>query len=74
MKRYPSRRTGRFRFPNEAESGLFALRLACSPIPRLRQMECSISRLLGYMYEQAIYMMNSFQFTRSARLILALRR
>ena len=26
---------------------------------------------LGYMYEQAIYMVNTFQFTRSARLILA---
>ena len=34
-------------------------------------MDCSIPRLLGYMYEQAIYMVNSFQFTRSARLILA---
>ena len=30
-----------------------------------------ISRSLGYMYEQAIYMVNTFQFTRSARLILA---
>jgi hypothetical protein len=29
--------------------------------------------LLGYMSEQAIYMVNSFQFTRSARLILAYR-
>ena len=30
-----------------------------------------ISCSLGYMYEQAIYMVNTFQFTRSARLILA---
>jgi hypothetical protein len=39
----------------------------------LRQMNYSIPRLLGYMSEQAIYMVNSFQFTRSARLILAYR-
>jgi len=39
----------------------------------LRQMRFPIPRLLGYMSEQAIYMVNSFQFTRSARLILAYR-
>ena len=39
----------------------------------LRQMGYPIPRLLGYMSEQAIYMVNSFQFTRSARLILAYR-
>jgi hypothetical protein len=39
----------------------------------LRQMGFSIPRLLGYMFEQAIYMVNSFQFTRSTRLILAYR-
>jgi hypothetical protein len=39
----------------------------------LRQMGYPIPRLLGYMFEQAIYMVNSFQFTRSARLILAYR-
>src|ERR1035437_5480610 len=43
------------------------------PLPMLRQMDCSIPRSLGYMSEQAIYMVNSFQFTRSARLILAYR-
>src|ERR1039457_2329132 len=53
---HPSRRTGHFRFPVEAESGSLALRLTCSPIPMLRQMGCSIPRLLGYMSEQAIYM------------------
>ena len=42
-------------------------------MPMLRQMGYSIPRLLGYMSEQAIYMVNSFQFTRSARLILAYR-
>jgi hypothetical protein len=36
-------------------------------------MGFSIPRSLGYMSEQAIYMVNSFQFTRSARLILAYR-
>jgi len=39
----------------------------------LRQMRFPIPRLLGYMSEQAIYMVNSFQFTRSARLVLAYR-
>jgi len=34
-------------------------------------MDYSTPRLLGYMSEQAIYMVNTFQFTRSARLILA---
>ena len=33
----------------------------------LRQMGYSIPRLLGYMSEQAIYMVNSFQFTRSSQ-------
>src|ERR1017187_10317486 len=65
--------TGHFRFPIEAESGSLALRLACAPIPMLRQMGCSIPRLLGYMSEQAIYIVNSFQFRRSAKLILAYR-
>ena len=36
-------------------------------MPSLRQIDFSIPRLLGYMSEQAIYMVNSFQFTRSAR-------
>jgi hypothetical protein len=67
----PSRRTGPLGFPIEAESGSLALRLACSPpdspvpLPRL-----ALVRLHA---EQAIYMVNSFQFKRSARLILAYR-
>src|SRR5438105_3563515 len=65
---HPSRRTGHLRLPHEAESGSLALRLVCSPMPRLRQMDCSILRLPGYISEQAIYVVNSFQFTRSARL------
>jgi hypothetical protein len=68
---HPVRRTGPLRFPIEAESGLLALRLACSPpdspIPSLGP---TLARLHA---EQAIYMVNSFQFTRSARLILAYR-
>ena len=68
---HPSRRTGHLRIPIEAESGLLALRLACSPpdspVPSL---ELALVRLHA---EQAIYMVNSFQFTRSARLILAYR-
>ena len=69
---HPARRTGRLRLANEAESGSLALRLACRPC-QVRQIDFSIPRLLGYMSEQAIYMVNSFQFTRSARLILAYR-
>ncbi len=42
------------------------------PYP-VRQIDFSTPRWLGYMSEQAIYMVNSFQFTRSARLILAYR-
>ena len=68
---HPSRRTGHLRFPIEAESGSLALRLACSPpdlpVPSLR---LALVRLHA---EQAIYTVNSFQFTRSARLILAYR-
>ncbi len=73
VRLHPSRRTGHLRIPIEAEPSSLALRLACLPIPMLRQMGFSIPRLLGYMSEQAIYMVNSFQFTRSARLILAYR-
>ena len=71
VRLHPSRRTGPLRFPTEAESGSLALRLACSPpdspvpLPRL-----ALVRLHA---EQAIYMVNSFQFKRSARLILAYR-
>src|ERR1019366_6572461 len=73
IRLHPSRRTGHFLFPIEAESSSLALRLACLPMPMLLQMGFSIPRLLGYMSEQAIYMVNSFQFTRSARLFLAYR-
>ena len=65
---HPSRQTGHLRIPIEAESGLLVLRLTCSPpdspVPLL---EPTLVRLHA---EQAIYMVNSFQFTRSARLIL----
>lgn len=47
------------------------LRLTCSSIPRLRPLGLLSERLLDYMYKKAIYTMNSFQFTRPARLILA---
>ena len=68
---HPSRQTGHLRIPIEAESGSLTLRLTGSPpqspIPLL---ESALVRLHA---EQAIYMVNSFQFTRSARLILAYR-
>src|SRR5271169_6860380 len=58
---HPSRRTGHLRLPIEAESGSLALRLACSPpdlpVPSLR---LALVRLHA---EQAIYMVNSLQFT-----------
>src|SRR5690242_14989243 len=66
-----SRQAGHLRFPIEAESGSLPLRLAGSPpqspIPLL---ESALVRLHA---EQAIYMVNSFQFTRSTRLSLAYR-
>src|ERR1035441_397473 len=40
----------------------------CSP--GFHQPDCSDSLRFRYMYERAIYMVNSFQFTRSARLSL----
>ena len=63
-----SRKAGHLPIPLEAESGSLALRLTGSPpdtpVPLLKPT-------LGRLYaEQAIYMVNSFQFTRSARLIL----
>jgi hypothetical protein len=68
---HPSRRTGHLRIPIEAESGSLALRLTCSPpdspVPSLG---LALVRLHA---EQATYTVNSFQFTRSARLILAYR-
>src|SRR5207244_11163178 len=38
--------------------------------PGFRQKDCSASLRFRYMHERAIYMVNSFQFTRSARLSL----
>jgi hypothetical protein len=38
--------------------------------PGFRQTDCSASLRFRYMHERAIYMVNSFQFTRSARLSL----
>jgi len=37
-------------------------------------MDYSIPLRFSYTYERAIYMVNSFQFTRSTRLILVFRR
>src|ERR1035437_7128665 len=68
---HPSRRTGHLRIPIEAESGSLALRLTGSPPESAGpSLEPSLVRLHA---EQAIYMVTSFQFTRSARLILAYR-
>ena len=64
---HPSRRTGHLRIPIEAESGSLALRLACSP-PEFSPTPLLELTLVWLHAEQAIYMVNSFQFTRSARL------
>ncbi len=42
--------------------------------PGFRQTDCSLSLRFRYMHERAIYMVNSFQFTRSARLSLVYQR
>ena len=42
--------------------------------PGFHQPDCSDSLRFRYMYERAIYMVNSFQFTRSARLTLVFQR
>ena len=68
---HPSRRTGHLRIPIEAESGSLALRLACSP-PDAPAASLLLA-LVRLHAEQAIYMVNSLQFTRSARLTLAYR-
>jgi hypothetical protein len=41
--------------------------------PGFRQVDCSSPLRFRYMYERAIYMTNSFQFARSARLGLVYR-
>ena len=42
--------------------------------PGFRQTDCPASLRFSYMHERAIYMVNSFQFTRSARLSLVYQR
>jgi hypothetical protein len=42
--------------------------------PGFHQRDCSLPLRFRYMYERAIYMVNSFQFTRSARLSLVFQR
>jgi hypothetical protein len=71
IRLHPTWKTGRFHLRNEAKTGSLALRLTCSP------HQASSGRLLcrtlvWLLVERAIYKVNSFQFTRTARLILAL--
>ena len=66
-------KSGRLATPNkrnEAEMGSLMLRLTCSPhqSSKPRLLATTLVRLPA---ERAIRRMNSFQFTRSARLILA---
>ena len=67
IRLHPIWRTGHLQQRNEAESGSLALRLT-GLLPGFHQPDCSDSLRFRYMYERAIYMVNSFQFTRSARL------
>jgi hypothetical protein len=57
---------------NEAESGSLTLRLACLARARPRQQDCSHSRSHALLVARTIDKVNSFQFTRTARLCLAL--
>src|SRR5215467_3888053 len=67
---HPSRADWPPSFSYRGRIGSLALRLACSPCESLPAplLEPTLARLRA---EQAIYTVNSFQFTRSARLILA---
>ena len=66
---HPSRADWPPSYSYRGRIGSLALRLACSPPESASPLlELALVRLHA---EQAIYMVNSFQFTRSARLILA---
>ena len=67
---HPSRADWPPSYSYRGRIGSLALRLACSPHESLPAplLEPTLARLRA---EQAIYTVNSFQFTRSARLILA---
>ena len=65
---HPSRRAGHLRLPKEAESGSLAYGSRVRPDTPALLAVLTLVRLLA---EQAIYMVNSFQSTGSARLILA---
>ena len=66
---HPSRRTGHLRIPIEAESGshYITARVFASRVRQPHYWRLTLVRLHA---EQAIYMVNSFQFTRSTRLTL----
>jgi hypothetical protein len=65
-------RAGHLPWHNGAESSSLALRLASSPQQGFARADCSPLALAGLLVERVIYKVNSSQFTRSARLILAL--
>jgi hypothetical protein len=66
---HPSRADWPPSYSYRGRIGSLALRLACSPPESASPLlELALVRLHA---EQAIYMVNSFQFTRSTRLILA---
>ena len=61
-----------FIFANEAETSSLALRLTSSPQQGFASTGLLPPALAGLLVERVIYKVNSFQFTRSARLVLAL--
>jgi hypothetical protein len=63
-----------FILANEAEMSSLTLRLTISPQQGFAKADCSPLALAGLLVERVIYKVNSFQFTRSARLVLALQR
>ena len=65
-------RAGHLPLHNGAEMSSLTLRLTSSPQKGFARADCSPLALAGLLVERVIYKVNSSQFTRSARLILAL--
>src|SRR5271157_6045873 len=65
-------RAGHLHSANGAETSSLALRLTSSPQQGFARADCSPLALAGLLVEQVIYKVNSSQFTRSTRPILAL--
>jgi hypothetical protein len=69
-----SRRTGHLQLASRGPIGFASATAHRFASPVSARRNCSIPRRFRYTYERAIYAVNSFQFTRSARLSLVFRR